>query len=74
MAPLVAKGRVLVGDAGGEMGVRGWLKALDEQSGAVAWTAYHTGPDKDVLIDSAFHPVLPERPWNRSRRQHLALR
>jgi lanthanide-dependent methanol dehydrogenase len=56
MAPLVVKGRVLVGDSGGEMGVRGWLKALDESSGNVVWTAYHTGPDKDVLIGSSFKP------------------
>jgi PQQ-dependent dehydrogenase (methanol/ethanol family) len=54
MAPLVVKGRVLVGDSGGEMGVRGWLKGLDETSGKVVWTAYHTGPDKDVLIGPGF--------------------
>jgi PQQ-dependent dehydrogenase (methanol/ethanol family) len=56
MAPLVVKGRVLVGDSGGEMGVRGWLKGLDESSGKVVWTAYHTGPDKDVLIGAQFKP------------------
>ena len=28
MAPLVVKGKVLVGNSGGEMGVRGWLTAL----------------------------------------------
>jgi len=54
MAPLVVKGKVLIGDSGGEMGVRGWVKALDEKSGKVAWTAYHTGPDKDVLIGPSF--------------------
>jgi PQQ-dependent dehydrogenase (methanol/ethanol family) len=56
MAPLVAHGKVLVGDSGGEMGVRGWLKALDETTGSVVWTAYHTGPDKDVLIGPEFKP------------------
>jgi PQQ-dependent dehydrogenase (methanol/ethanol family) len=56
MAPLVANGKVLVGDSGGEMGVRGWMAALDEGSGKIAWKAYHTGPDKDVLIGSRFHP------------------
>ncbi|HSQ29064.1 MAG TPA: methanol/ethanol family PQQ-dependent dehydrogenase [Gemmatimonadaceae bacterium] len=56
MAPLVVKGRVLVGDSGGEMGVRGWLKGLDESSGKVVWTAYHTGPDADVLIGPNFKP------------------
>jgi PQQ-dependent dehydrogenase (methanol/ethanol family) len=56
MAPLVVKGRVFVGVSGGEFGVRGWLKALDENSGKIAWTAYHTGPDKDVLIGANFKP------------------
>ena len=56
MAPLVADGKVIVGDSGGEMGVRGWLAALDEGSGKVVWKAYHTGPDKDVLIGPRFHP------------------
>jgi PQQ-dependent dehydrogenase (methanol/ethanol family) len=60
MAPLVVKGKVLIGDSGGEMGVRGWLKALDESTGKVVWTAYHTGPDKDVLIGSAFKAYYPK--------------
>jgi PQQ-dependent dehydrogenase (methanol/ethanol family) len=54
MAPLVVKGRVLIGDSGGEMGVHGWLKALDENSGKPLWTAYHTGPDSQVLIGPQF--------------------
>jgi PQQ-dependent dehydrogenase (methanol/ethanol family) len=60
MAPLVVKGRVLVGDSGGEMGVRGWLKGLDESSGKVVWTAFHTGPDKDVLIGPSFKAFYPK--------------
>jgi PQQ-dependent dehydrogenase (methanol/ethanol family) len=56
MAPLVAGGKVLVGNSGGEMGVRGWIAALDEGSGKIAWKAYNTGPDKDVLIGPDFHP------------------
>jgi len=56
MAPLVAGGKVLVGNSGGEMGVRGWVTALDEGSGKLAWKAYNTGPDKDVLIGSRFKP------------------
>ena len=39
MAPIVAKGKVLVGNSGGEMGVRGWLTALDVNSGKVVWRA-----------------------------------
>jgi PQQ-dependent dehydrogenase (methanol/ethanol family) len=56
MAPIVVKGKVLVGNSGGEMGVRGWLKALDAGSGKVVWTAYNTGPDIDVLIGPNFQP------------------
>jgi lanthanide-dependent methanol dehydrogenase len=54
MAPLVVKGKVLVGNSGGEMGVRGWLKALDLRTGALLWTAYSTGSDADVKIGSRF--------------------
>jgi PQQ-dependent dehydrogenase (methanol/ethanol family) len=56
MAPLVADGKVLVGNSGGEMGVRGWLTALDAGSGKIVWRAYSTGPDKDVLIGPDFKP------------------
>ncbi|MEA3082106.1 MAG: lanthanide-dependent methanol dehydrogenase [Sphingomonadales bacterium] len=56
MAPLVAEGKVLVGNSGGEMGVRGWLTALDAGSGKIAWRAYSTGPDKDVLIGPNYRP------------------
>ena len=56
MAPLVVKGKVLVGNSGGEFGVRGWLTALDADTGKIAWRAYHTGPDKDVLIGPNFKP------------------
>src|SRR3954465_9228979 len=54
MAPLVAKGKVLVGNSGGEFGVRGWLTALDAKTGKIAWRAYTAGPDKDVLIGPRF--------------------
>ena len=56
MAPLVVKDKVLVGNSGGEFGVRGWLTALDTVTGKVAWRAYSTGPDKDVLIGANFKP------------------
>ncbi len=49
MAPLVVKDRVIVGNAGGEMGVRGWVKGLDLATGAIVWTGYSVGPDADVL-------------------------
>lgn len=56
MAPLVVKDKVLVGNSGGEMGVRGWLTALDTSTGEIAWRGYSTGPDEDVLIGEGFDP------------------
>jgi PQQ-dependent dehydrogenase (methanol/ethanol family) len=56
MAPTVAHGKVFVGNSGGEMGIRGWVTALDEKNGKIAWRGYSIGPDKDVLIGSRFKP------------------
>lgn len=56
MAPLVVKDKVLIGNSGGEYGVRGWLIALNTRSGDIAWKAYSTGPDSDVLIGANFKP------------------
>jgi len=60
MAPLVVKDKVLVGNSGGEMGIRGWLTALDAATGKVAWRAWSTGPDKDVLISASFKPYYAQ--------------
>ncbi|HEX8408336.1 MAG TPA: methanol/ethanol family PQQ-dependent dehydrogenase [Thermoanaerobaculia bacterium] len=59
MAPLVVKDKVLVGNSGGELGVRGWLTALDVNTGKIVWRAYSTGPDSDVLIGPRFKPFYP---------------
>jgi PQQ-dependent dehydrogenase (methanol/ethanol family) len=59
MAPLVVKDKVLVGNSGGEFGIRGWLTALDAATGKLAWRANTTGPDSDVLIGSRFKPFYP---------------
>ncbi len=56
MAPIVAKGKVIVGNSGGEFGVRGWMAGLDADNGKVVWRAYATGPDSDVLIGPNFKP------------------
>jgi PQQ-dependent dehydrogenase (methanol/ethanol family) len=60
MAPLVVKDKVLVGNSGGEFGVRGWLTALDAASGRIAWRAFSTGPDADVLIGPRFRPFYAQ--------------
>ncbi len=37
MAPRVAKGKVFIGGAGGEFGVRGWIAAFDAETGKEVW-------------------------------------
>jgi alcohol dehydrogenase (cytochrome c) len=39
-APYIVKGMVVVGIAGGEYGVRGYVRAYDAKSGAERWTTY----------------------------------
>ncbi|HEX8916323.1 MAG TPA: methanol/ethanol family PQQ-dependent dehydrogenase [Humisphaera sp.] len=56
MSPLVVKGKVFVGNSGGEFGVRGWITAVDANDGRVLWRAYSTGPDAEVKIGPQFKP------------------
>jgi lanthanide-dependent methanol dehydrogenase len=55
-APLIVNGKVLVGNSGGENGVRGWVQALDLATGRPLWKAYNTGPDADARIGANFRP------------------
>lgn len=56
MAPLVVGNKVLVGNSGGEMGVWGWIAALDADTGKELWRAYSTGTDQEVKIGTDFKP------------------
>jgi lanthanide-dependent methanol dehydrogenase len=56
MAPLAARGKIFIGNSGGEMGVRGWMTALDQKTGEIVWRGYSTGPDNEVLIGNDFRP------------------
>lgn len=40
LAPLAARGRILVGVSGGELGIRGFVAALDARTGEEAWRTY----------------------------------
>jgi PQQ-dependent dehydrogenase (methanol/ethanol family) len=60
MAPVVVKGTVLVGDSGGELGVRGRLTALDVKSGKILWKAFNSGTDQDALIGPDFKAFYPK--------------
>jgi PQQ-dependent dehydrogenase (methanol/ethanol family) len=55
-APLIVKDKVIVGNSGAELGVRGYVAALDLQSGREVWRGWNTGPDRDVLIGPNFKP------------------
>ena len=46
---------MLVGNSGGELGVRGYVAALDVKTGKELWRAFNTGPDSDVKIGPEFH-------------------
>jgi PQQ-dependent dehydrogenase (methanol/ethanol family) len=60
MAPIVVKGKVLVGSSGGEMGVRGWLAAIDAKTGKEVWRGYNTGSDRDMKVGSRFKAFYPQ--------------
>jgi glucose dehydrogenase len=45
MAPVAVDGKVLIGTNGGEYGIRGFVKAYDQDSGKLLWTFY-TIPEK----------------------------
>lgn len=60
-APRVVDGKVLIGNGGAELGVRGYLNALDAQTGELVWRFY-TVPSADkqpdgAASDSAFEQV-----------------
>jgi quinohemoprotein ethanol dehydrogenase len=62
-APRVIKGKVLIGNAGGEFGVRGYLSAYDATSGKLLWRFY-TVPGNPA--DGFETPVMrtAARTWN----------
>ena len=40
LAPLAAKGKIMVGVSGGEYGIRGYIAAYDAETGDEAWRTY----------------------------------
>jgi alcohol dehydrogenase (cytochrome c) len=40
LAPLIAKGKVIVGVSGGELGIRGFIQAFDAETGESIWKTY----------------------------------
>ena len=60
MSAFTVDGKVFVGNSGGEMGVNGWLAALDVKTGKELWRAHAVGPDSDVHIGPDFKPFYPQ--------------
>lgn len=58
-APHVFKDKVLTGCSGGEFGVRCFIAAYNIKDGSLAWKAYSTGPDSEVLIGKDFNQANP---------------
>ena len=51
-APRIVKGKVLIGNGGAEMGVRGYLSAYDAASGKLAWRFYTVPGDPSKPFES----------------------
>ncbi|MBV0892092.1 methanol/ethanol family PQQ-dependent dehydrogenase [Paracoccus sp. Z118] len=56
--PLIVRDKIFVGISGGEYGVRGHMTAYNIADGSMAWRAYSTGPDEDMLVDPENTTVL----------------
>ena len=64
-APIIVKDKyVIVGNAGAELGVRGWVAALNLSTGKLVWKAYNTGPDVDVKINASTNFYTKDRGTN----------
>ena len=55
----VIKDKVLTGCSGAEFGVRCFIAAYNIKDGSLAWKAYSTGPDSEVLIGADFNKENP---------------
>ena len=51
-APRVVKGKVLIGNGGAELGVRGYLSAYDAETGKLAWRFYTVPGDPSKPFES----------------------
>jgi alcohol dehydrogenase (cytochrome c) len=48
--PMALRGKIIVGTAGAEYGVRGWIMALDADTGKQVWKTYTiAGPDGPIM-------------------------
>jgi PQQ-dependent dehydrogenase (methanol/ethanol family) len=62
-APRVVKGKVIIGNAGAEFGVRGYVSAFDAETGALAWR-FHTVPGNPALGFESPAMERAAKTWN----------
>jgi quinohemoprotein ethanol dehydrogenase len=60
-APRVIKGKVLIGNGGGEYGVRGYLSAYDAADGKLVWRFYTTPNPNGQPDNAASDKVMKEK-------------
>ncbi len=58
-APLAFDNKIILGVAGGEYGVRGFLKAFDAETGALLWTWYTVPAPEDGGWHGTWQETLP---------------
>jgi quinohemoprotein ethanol dehydrogenase len=56
-APRVVKGKVIIGNGGGEFGVRGYASAYDAETGKLVWRSYTVPGDPSKPFES---PILAQ--------------
>lgn len=57
-APRVVKGKVIIGNGGGEYGMRGYVSAYDAVTGKQAWRFYTVPGDPKESVPTAMKPAM----------------
>ncbi|WP_233349999.1 PQQ-dependent dehydrogenase, methanol/ethanol family [Litorimonas cladophorae] len=60
MAPRIVKGKVIIGNSGGELGVRGYVSAFDAQTGSMDWRFYTVPNPKKQPDGAASDSIMTE--------------
>src|SRR3984893_332572 len=70
-APRIAGKNVVIGNAGAEMGARGYVSAYDLASGKLAWRFYTVPGDPAKGPDETSDVTLARKPWSKDSRWDL---
>jgi len=68
-APRVVRGKVIIGNGGGDFGVRGYISAYDAETGKLAWRFFITPrkpgtPQEHPELETAVKTWDPNRDWS----------